>query len=389
MNSPDLKYIYIEKSAQLEEIIPTLSAKKAISIDLEFDKNRFRYGFNLCLMQIFDGDNTYLIDPVPEEQDISLIFPVLENPNIQKVTFSFSEDLRLLHLLGCFPKNIYDLQLASSLLNFPPGSLATLLETVMSISLTKSSQQSNWCKRPLTEKQLDYAVEDVLYLLDLHTIIQKEIENKGFEEWIVQEHSLFESENHANANHNEVLKEKYKGDMTEFEWHIFSKLMHFREELAKNADRPPYHISNRDTLQKIAEDPEYLSEWNNIASNHRSTKKENIVQELNSTLEAAIKEATELNLSTTKKASKRLSKEEYLEVKALEQKFRYAKQNIFGPIQKRIEADYGEFTKTFMLSNRLIKDIVNGNHDSLLPYKKELFLKYAEDEAIDLSNYLN
>lgn len=383
-----MNYLYIENTSQLANIIPTLSTKQAISIDLEFDKNRFRYGFNLCLMQIFDGETTYLIDPLPEEIDISPIYPVLENPEIRKVTFSFGEDLRLLHLLGCFPKNIYDLQLASALLNFPPGSLATLLDKVMGVSLSKSSQQSNWCKRPLTTKQKDYAVEDVLYLLDLYEIIHAEIEKKGMIEWMDQENSIFETENHEDVNPNEFLKEKYKGDMTEFEWHLFTALMNFRENLAKQADRPAYHIADRGTLQAIAENPAKVENWMRIPSNHRSTKNEAVLQQLRELIAEAENKAKELGLSTTKKASTRLSKEQFMAMKALESKVRFAKQTVFGPIQKKLESEFGEFTKTFILSNRLIKDLVSGNTQQLLPYKRALFFRYAEEENLDLTTYL-
>ena len=340
-------------------------------------------------MQIFDGDHTYLIDPVSDTLNISAIFPVLEDPNILKVTFSFSEDLRLLHSIGCFPKNIYDLQIASSLLNFPPGSLATLLGKVMGISLSKSSQQSNWFKRPLTEKQKDYAVEDVLYLLDLYSIIHQQIIEQNLEDWIEQENSVFESENHEDVNHNEVLKEKFKGEMTEYEWHLFSKLMYFREELAKQSDRPAYHISDRDTLQQIAENPARVEQWMTITSNHRSTRTQHVFNNLKETLQQAIKEAEELALSKTKRASKRLSKEKYLELKALEQKVAYAKEHVFGPIQRKIEEEFGEFTKTFVLSNRMIKDVVSGTQTQLLPYKRALFLRYANEENLDITNYLN
>ena len=55
---------YIDHQESFEKTIAVLASKKTIFIDLEFDKNHFRYGFNLCLMQIFDGENIYLIDPL-------------------------------------------------------------------------------------------------------------------------------------------------------------------------------------------------------------------------------------------------------------------------------------------------------------------------------------
>ena len=165
-------YNLINKADDFQSCVDSLSQKSQFSIDLEFDKNRFRYGFNLCLMQIFDGKDCYLIDPLSDDIDIKKIFPLIEDPKIEKVAFSFSEDLRLLHSLGCYPQNVYDISFAAALLNFPPVSLTKLLHMVLEIETDKSSQQSNWFKRPLSEDQKNYAAEDVIYLLQMKNIFQ-------------------------------------------------------------------------------------------------------------------------------------------------------------------------------------------------------------------------
>lgn len=383
-----MNHLYIRTSAQLRESVQQLSTRNSIAIDLEFDKNRFRYGFNLCLMQIFDGETVYLIDPLPEAIDISIIFPVLENPAIRKITYSFGEDLRLLHSLGCFPVNIYDLQMAAALLNFEPGSLASLVQQVLGIEVGKSSQQSNWFKRPLTDQQKAYAVEDVLYLLDLSKVSALEIENRGMTEWLHQECENMVSENHENVDHNVVLKEKHKGNMTQFEWHIFSKLMHFREELAQAKNRPAYHITDRKTLQEIAQQPHRVDLWSASKATHRSLKNKKTINNLEQQLLSAVDSAKAEGLSRSEKAIKHLPKVEYLAMKALEQKVKLAKTMVFNPIQKKLEAEFGEFTKTFILSNRLIKEIVSGRFNELLPYKKELLMRYAAEINADISVYL-
>lgn len=383
-----MQYHYITSNKELDDYLPNISHAPQLALDLEFDKNRFRYGFNLCLVQIFDGSQSYLIDPLSNHLEINRLFPVLENPDIQKVVFSFGEDLRLLHSLGCFPKNLYDLQFAAALLNFPPGSLASLLENVLGITVGKSSQQSNWYTRPLSEDQKKYAEEDVLYLLEAYQNLHTQLLAKKRGDWIAQENAWFESQKHQIVHHNVVLKEKYKEDMSEFDWHIFSRLMFFREEHAKKINRPTYHVAQRATLQKIAQKPEYLSQWMNIATNHHTTKNELTLQKLTTIVKEAIQEATKLQLSKTKKAAKRLSKDEYLEFRALEERVKYAKKKVFGPIQKRLEQDFGEHTKTFILSNRLIKDLVSGHTQTLLPYKRDLLKQYAQEEQVNINDYL-
>lgn len=388
-NLEKAEYIYVDHHSLVIECVSEISKAPLLSVDLEFDKNRFRYGFNLCLIQIFDGSQTYLIDPLAKDIDLSPIFSVLENPDIQKVVFSFGEDLRLLHTLGCFPKGLYDLQIAAGLLNFPPSSLASLIEQVLGFQISKNSQQSNWFQRPLTSDQLDYAVQDVIYLPEIYQLFNKDFDKKGTKNWIEQEMHHFESNNHEDASQNDLLKEKYKADLNEIEWHIFTKLMHIREAHAKKINRPPFHVSERRTITEIARNPQKISDWMTIASNHRSTKNSTFIQILEAETEAAIEEAKQLGLSTRRRAAKRPSKKEYEKWKATEMKVKYAKQHFFKPVQKCIDQEYGEYVKTMILNNRLIKDLVTGYHDNLLPYKENVILECANKLNLDSSPYLN
>ncbi|MBO6793312.1 MAG: hypothetical protein JJ895_05340 [Balneolaceae bacterium] len=385
---PDFPYNYVHEQSLLDEAANKLSTATQLSVDLEFDKNRFRYGFNLCLIQIFDGTETFLIDPIQNEMDLSAIFTLFENPELPKIVFSFGEDLRLLHSLGCFPKGLYDLQIASALLNYPPSSLATLLDEVLNIQLSKTSQQSNWYSRPLSDAQIKYAVLDVVHLPSLFDVFKDQANERSVSDWIEQEMHHFENENHEDANQNEILKEKYKEDLTEVEWHLFSRLMYLRDRHAESVNRPPYHISERKTLTNIAKNPESASDWKSVKSNHRTTKNDDFVNHLQSEINEALEEAQALELSRKRKAYKKPSKEEYEQWRDLERKVKSVKQAFFKPIQKAIKEDYGDHTKTFIINNRLIKELVEGKTYKLLPYKKELILKYSQKLDLSIDEYV-
>ena len=383
------QFEYIDNQTRIEECYTYLREASIVSIDLEFDKNRFRYGFNLCLIQIFDGKKTFLIDPLADSINLSSIFELLENPAILKIVFSFSEDLRLLHTLNCFPKGLFDLQIAAGLLNFPPSSLARLVQLVLNIYISKSSQQSNWFKRPLTDKQLEYAVQDVIHLPEIYTHFELEFKNKGTRAWIEQEMHHFESSNHQGANQNEVLKEKYKSNMNEVEWHIFSKLMYVREQHAEKINRPSFHVAHTNTLTSIAKNPSLLSTWLEIPSNHKTTKNELFINALQTEINSALDEVKILGLSTRKRAGKRPSKNEYERRKEFEMKLKMAKKEYFKPIQNSIHQEYGEHVKAMVLNNRLIKELVLGKHSNLLPYKKEIILKHQNKLRLNTHSYLS
>lgn len=159
----ELSYKLITDMTELEECLEHLSQQKEVYLDLEFDKNHFTYGFNLCLMQIASKEECFLIDPIGS-LDMGPMFRLLEDLKIRKYTYAFGEDLRLLHHLGCMIKNVGDLATARTLLNEEHVSLNSLIEDITGKSLPKSQQKSNWSKRPLTEEQLKYAAVDVVYL---------------------------------------------------------------------------------------------------------------------------------------------------------------------------------------------------------------------------------
>lgn len=374
----------VTTSSELQKAITGISDHSAFAIDLEFDKNRYRYGFNLCLMQIFDGDQCYLIDPLSNDIEISLIFPLLEDPDYEKVTFSFGEDIRLLHHLGCIPENIYDLSIASSLLNYPPTSLTNLLDDVLSVDVGKSSQQSNWFKRPLSDQQLNYAANDVLHLLKLKKELDLQAENKGIQDWIRQENAHFTSANYQDENHNEFLKDKDKGDLSEYEWFLFSKLMEYREKKAKKFNRPAYHLMDKKYLAEVAQKPELIRQWRKENSIFHKLSNEDGFKEISDILDNAIHQAEQENISKTKKANGRMSKQEYKRYKEEKHLFSEAKGTIFKPIQKELEKDHGKNAQTYILNNRMIRELALGITENYLPYKQELFEHYAEKLNLEL-----
>lgn len=368
----------------MEECVRFLSEQSILAVDLEFDKNRYGYGFNLCLMQIFSGDRCFLIDPLLDEINVNLIFPVLENPAIKKVAFAFGEDIRLLHHIGCFPKGIYDVSFASALLDFPPSSLTNLLLDTLGIEVGKSSQDSNWLNRPVTQQQLDYAANDVLHLIKLYDMFEKMAQEKGISDWIRQENESFESANYENENHTSIVKEKDKGDLTEFEWHIFCRLMEYREEWAKKLNLSSHTVIPKYYLQELACSPKRVYNWMRIRQTQDSLKTDLIQEEVEKCISQAIKEANEQNLSKITKAINSQSKEEYNRILVLKRGIEKAKNRIFKPIQNVLSEKLGKNAQVFILSNRLISDLVQGKLDNYLPYKTELFESAASELSLDL-----
>ncbi len=380
---------YISNNEDLDACVAFLNQEKALAIDLEFDKNRYRYGFNLCLVQIFSNGECFIIDPLEEGMEIERLFPTLENPAIEKVVYSFGEDLRLLHSLGCFPKNIFDIAIALRLLDYPPASLANALFELLEIEISKSAQKSNWFLRPLSKKQLEYAAKDVLYLFDMKARLDKEAEEKKIGPWIAEENAVFDELSYAEVANNNYIKEKDKNGLTEHEFYIFKKLLEFRESLAKKYNRPSYQIISKDYLKELAERPNHIHRFYKIRGIYKTLKNDTFKNDLNAKRNASEKEADKMGLSRTEKELKRMGEEEYQRHKKERAKREEAKKKVFKPIQALISKNHGENVVTYIMGNRLMDELASGNIENLRNYKRVLIEAYAQELGLDVSPFLN
>lgn len=380
---------YIQNNRDLADCLQQIETANEIAIDLEFDRNRYRYGFNMCLMQIYDGKDTFLVDPLANQLDITQTFPIVENPEVQKVVFAFGEDLRLFHSLGCFPKNILDLDIASSLLNYPPSSLDNLLKDVLDIEPGGSSQQSNWFRRPLSDKQKKYAASDVYHLLELKAALMEEAEKSEVYEWIMQENALHDDLDYSDEDHNNLIKEKDKKGQSEYSWFLYTRLMEFFDGEAQNMNKPVYQLIGKKKLKELAENPALIKNWQNTSGIYRRIKNSSFQQKVSQVLEQAKDDAQANGLAKNEPAIKRLSQEEYQEVKKERHRIGQIKSEVFSPLQDRLISKQGKHSKSYILPNRLVTELIKGEAEELPPYKKELFTSYARELDVDVSPYLD
>lgn len=384
-----MKIERIDQPEKMKWCAEQLQQVQQLALDLEFDKNRYRYGFQLCLMQIAAQDTCYIIDPLSAGVEVNLLFPLFEDERIEKVVFAFGEDLRLLHTLGCFPRGLYDLRQSMSLLNYPPASLSTLLEEVLGVQSVKSAQNSNWFTRPLTDTQVEYAADDVRYLIALKEKIAVEAETKGITAWVDEENRFAEEQDYSNTAFNEVFRAKDKFGHSAYSWHIMEKLLNFREELAEEINRPGYQVIHKDYLLELSQNDAALKNWKQVKGIHPTIRNDKTFNRIQLLLDHAHASAKEKQLSTTDEAIPKLSYEELREKRKKSAEVERLKQEVFVPLKERMIQHYGENAVTFMLSNRALTDILYGNKEQhLRQYKKDLLLKYAAELNISVEQFL-
>jgi len=373
-----MEYTYIENQEKLDQAIEAWGAPSVISIDLEFDSNRYRYGFNLCLMQIGVGDHAYLIDPVVNPLDLSRVFTLIEDPKVEKLCYAFGEDHRLLHHLGCVPKNLYDVKVAASLLDYPPLSLENILAEVLDIEPGGSKQKSNWNLRPLKEAQLIYAASDIAHLSTLKENLAQHENAVKLNNWIVEENKLYDTLTYSGPV---VLpyRSKDRKDLTQFEWHIYKQILELREEVAESFNRPGAFIIDKKFLKELAQDTKLIQEIGRRVKTYRKVDQEDFKKRILDIVLSADNEAESLGLSKTASASPKYSKEEYSIFRAKRTRNEEIRKTVYEPIKEELVKRLGQNAGTYLFSNRVISDVLEEGID-IIPTYKQLILQNLADE---------
>ena len=241
---------FIDTEIELKKLTAILQTKTAFGFDTEFDRFCREYGFKLFLLQIFDGETCYLVDPLALK-DLTTLWTVFENPLICKVVYSSSEDIQLLKLYGCNIKNIYDLQIAAKLCNYNANSFSDLINMMFNVVLDKSMQRSNWRPRPLNKAQRIYASNDVIWLLKLKDIFTQRAEEKGVTMMIEEENILCEDV--VISTYTVKLSAKQKAANSNYHQQELLKLFQLRNKFAEEYNMPPFQVVADGTLEEIIE----------------------------------------------------------------------------------------------------------------------------------------
>ena len=171
---------YIEKQAALEEVCRDWLTLPAVALDTEFMRSNTFYP-KLGLLQVADGSQCYLIDPL-KISDWSCFISVLTNPVCEIVLHSGGEDLTaLLVAFGQLPSTFFDTQIASAYAGLGFSlSYQALVREITGRELPKDQTRSDWLKRPLSESQLKYAANDVCYLLPIYRELSSRLDCRGY-----------------------------------------------------------------------------------------------------------------------------------------------------------------------------------------------------------------
>lgn len=234
MTARKTEYQLIDTPQELDQFAAATRDLEWMSFDTEFIGER-RYYTLLCLIQICTENGTYLLDPLALDH-IDPFLKLIENPNILKITHAGDNDYRLLfNNYGTIPKNVFDTQIAAGFAGYRyPLAFSKLVSSELNIKLGKGYAVTDWQKRPFAEKQLRYALDDVLPLRRLYLSLNEQLEQKGRAHWAQEECALMtEADYFERHPHHEALTSNLVKAVRPKEQLFLVRLLEWRRSLAE------------------------------------------------------------------------------------------------------------------------------------------------------------
>ncbi len=224
-----------------------------ITVDTEFIRDK-TYFPKLCLVQIAGGKHAAIIDPLAAGINLEPLFALLQKPDLIKVFHACRQDIEIFHLLsGEVPVNIFDTQIAASVCGYGESvSYETLVNKIVGQDLDKSSRFTDWSARPLSEKQLAYALSDVTHLQTIYEHLRDKIEQAGRASWIIEEHAQLSDPALYRVDPDNAWKRLKYGTMRPKHLAVLHELAKWREIEARKNDVPRGRILKDEALVELA-----------------------------------------------------------------------------------------------------------------------------------------
>ncbi|MCP4355437.1 MAG: ribonuclease D [Proteobacteria bacterium] len=296
MNKKQSDYFIITKQKQLKAYLDKIKDEKVLFIDTEFHSERLYYA-ELCLIQIATTDTCVAIDPVVNNLDLTEFVKFLDNDNIMKIFHAGRQDLEIFYKLNNNKpiKNIFDTQVAALAVGLGDQiGYANLVKSLLNVSIDKSQQVANWLNRPLSKDQLDYAMDDVIYLKEIYKKLVKTIEKKKRLNLIKGELKKLESEATFSPNIEGIMRKIKVKDTAPLTVEILRNLVKFRESEAQKLNKQRNVIFRDDFLGFCARlkptDIEELESVRGVTKRILSKYSDAIVEIINKTIDTPIEE---------------------------------------------------------------------------------------------------
>ena len=361
----------IDNTADLETLCLELKQQAFITVDSEFVREKSYYP-KLCLLQIGWIDDAAIIDPLVPDLDFSAFFDILADEKILKVFHSGRQDIEIFYnMTGKIPTPVFDTQIAAMVCGFGPSvSYGTLVQMITKVDLDKSSRLTDWSRRPLEKKQLEYALRDVTFLIPCYQYLEQKLKEQGREHWIDEETAALCDENLYKPDpDNAWQKIRHSAHSLSF-LTMLKEVAAWRERRAMLRNTPRHSILKDDMLLNIvAAAPKTIEEMAKVRNINRDIARGKLGKEILDVLDHARQMPPDSNLrkmDRSKQVSIPGAAGALMEVLRL---------------LLKIKSEQNGIVSYLVASEKNLRDIACGTDDENNPalngWRYELFGKYA------------
>lgn len=247
-------YVYVDSEARLNTICDHLAGVERFGLDTEFVGER-TYVPQLELIQVATPTQCALID-CQAVSDLSPFFAVLGNPAIEKVVHAGQQDLEIFFTLcGKVPSPIFDVQVAAAMAGLGAQcGYAQVADRLLGVTIEKTETLTDWSHRPLTQAQLEYAGDDVRYLLPVYAELKRRLTQLGRWKWLQEEFRGLEQSIRSEpiVPARAYLRVRGRGSLRGRGLVVLRELAAWREDTARERDKPRGSIVRDEALVEIA-----------------------------------------------------------------------------------------------------------------------------------------
>ena len=244
----------ITEQAELDAVIGQFSQSDFVTVDTEFIRET-TFWPELCLIQMAMPGQTALIDPLSPGLDLTPFFGLMGNEAVTKVFHAARQDIEIVFNLGrLIPHPVFDTQVAAMVCGFGESiSYDQLVQRITGTHLDKSSRFTDWRQRPLSDKQLTYALADVTHLIDIYKYLEAELKREDRAHWVNEEMEVLTARETYDPHPEDAWKRLKMRFRKPQELAVVQNLAAWREREARERNVPRQRIIKDDVIYEIAQ----------------------------------------------------------------------------------------------------------------------------------------
>ncbi|MBB6407741.1 ribonuclease D [Mesorhizobium sangaii] len=244
----------ITTQKELETVLAAFEKSDFVTVDTEFIRETTFWPI-LCLIQMAAPGVTALIDPLSPEIDLTPFFKLMANEAVVKVFHAARQDIEIIvHLGDLVPHPVFDTQVAAMVCGFGDSvSYDQLVQRITGARLDKSSRFTDWRHRPLSDKQLDYALADVTHLIEVYQHLSAELVRENRAHWLNEEMDVLTSRETYDPHPEDAWKRLKMRLRKPQELAIVQAVAAWREREARERDVPRGRVLKDDAIYEVAQ----------------------------------------------------------------------------------------------------------------------------------------